>query len=55
MGPCIILHTEEMRRVVQCSANVTKSEVEEPLGRTMLKLGNMLIYECVQIKAALGY
>jgi hypothetical protein len=38
MGSCTVLHTEEMRRVVQCSANVTKSEVEGSLGRPILKV-----------------
>jgi len=32
-----VLHTEEIRRDVQGSGHVTKSEVERPLGRSMLK------------------
>jgi hypothetical protein len=31
-----VLHTEEVRRDVQCGAHVAKSEVERPLGRPML-------------------
>jgi hypothetical protein len=32
-----VLHTEEMRRDVQSSAHVTKTEIERPLGRPMHK------------------
>jgi len=37
-----VLHIEEMRRDVQSSAHVTKSEVERPLGRPVLKVGEQV-------------